>query len=1125
MIAHPQTPGHRKIILLTRSRVFSRLSGICLAPLLVLLSPLIVNAQEPIRFARTPDLSPDGKLIAFSYLGDIWTVEAIGGVARPVTMHEAHDINPVFSPDGKWIAFSSNRHGSYDVFVVPAVGGKPRRLTFDSAPDMVTGWTPDGKNVVFSSSRSNDFPPNIDSYIVPVQGGPERRLPLFEGKEAHFAPVGDRLAFVRGPGLWYRRGYRGSSNDDIWLSNADGTSQKQFTTFEGQDASPMWSPDAKRLYYVSEQGSKPGCANIIVREIASGMAAESDFRRLTTHADESVRRARISANGEWIVYECGADLWVVGTRSGSSPRKLAIEVNADDKSNTERTTTFTKDATEFALNADEDAAVLTVQGELFLIRLPEGGKATRLTDSPAFDHGASFSPDGKSILFLSDRTGHEDIYLLQPDDAERPELNRANKFKVKQLTDTPEGELGATFSPKGDRIAFLRSGKLWTMKPDGSEPKVLVHETQVFDYDWSPDGKMIVFARSDGSFASELFIVPTDGSAEPKNITRYATYNGDVSWSRSGGKIGFISQRRGIYAPHVLSLQRPGIPGGASEIDWDDIQLRVERPTAMSAEDVAISPNGQQIAFRHSTSGDDLWVASSNGSSVTRVTLTNQAPRNIHWSRKSSGMIYFLNGAGELRTIRVSSPYGLSLSSYSSEPVRVNFQAKMTVKRAEEYAEMFVQCWRALSDQFYDAKYHGADWEAIRARYQPLVAHVAQKEDLYALISLMLGELNASHLGISGRLPYPDEVTADLGLIFDESYRGPGLKVAEVLKRGPADKRGLAIKAGDVILAIDRVELAEKTNISQLLNNKVGESVLLDVSENPKDPQARHRVEITAADRNRSTANMPAISQLMYERWVRRNAEAVAKASGGKVGYIHIPSMDEAGLEVFVRALYSDHFDKDAIVLDVRYNGGGFTHDQVLNYLAGKEHTFFRQRDGGEGLVMRSHDRKWTKPLVVLTNNRSYSDAEIFPHAFRTLGLGKVVGQATGGFVIGTYSTQLIDGSSFRLPRTGVFTNKGVNMEKQGVIPDVAVDISPEDWAKGIDTQILKAVEVVSSDVREWKAKKSSGPTLGGTAAPALPTGSGSGGGSNPAPKSTSTPAPGSPSNSTSSIARIPLAE
>jgi tricorn protease len=246
----------------------TRLHRLFVATALVLFAPT-ASAQEPIRFARTPDISPDGKLVAFSYLGDIWTVSAIGGVARPVTMHEAHDINPVFSPDGKSLAFSSNRHGSYDVFVVPVVGGKPKRLTFDSAHDMVTGWTPDGKGVVFASTRSTAFPSNLECYVVPVEGGPERKLPLFEGKEAHFSPSGETIAFVRGPGLWYRRGYRGSSNDEIWLASPDGTNQRRVTTYDGQDSYPMWSPDGKKLYYVSENGSKPGCANVVWQDVGS----------------------------------------------------------------------------------------------------------------------------------------------------------------------------------------------------------------------------------------------------------------------------------------------------------------------------------------------------------------------------------------------------------------------------------------------------------------------------------------------------------------------------------------------------------------------------------------------------------------------------------------------------------------------------------------------------------------------------------------------------------------------------------------------------------------------------------------------------------------------------------------
>jgi tricorn protease len=399
----------------------------------------------------------------------------------------------------------------------------------------------------------------------------------------------------------------------------------------------------------------------------------------------------------------------------------------------------------------------------------------------------------------------------------------------------------------------------------------------------------------------------------------------------------------------------------------------------------------------------------------------------------------------------------------------------MTVRRDEEFAEMFEQSWQLLSDQFYDGKLHGANWDAVRARYQPVVKHISHKEDLFALIYLMLGELNASHLGISGNLPQPEEITADLGLLFDDSFAGPGKKIAEVLKRGPADKRGMNLKAGEIITAIDRVPITEKTNMSQLLNNKVGEMVLLEIMPgggDPKDPKIRRKVEIQAIDRREA-------GNLMYERWVEHNAKRVNELSKGTIGYIHIPGMDQEGLERFVRALYSDCFDKDAIVLDVRFNGGGFTHDKVLNFLTGREHTLFRPRAGGEGSVLRADDRKWSKPLVLLVNNQSYSDAEIFPNAFRELGLGKLVGQPTGGMVIGTHPVRLIDGSSFRIPAIGVYSVKGVNMEKEGVRPDLIIDPSPEDLAKGVDLQLDKAVEVVTSDVVAWKKAKGKAVAVG----------------------------------------------
>ncbi len=1032
-------------------------------PALLLALPAL--AQEPIKFARTPDVSADGKLIAFSYLGDIWTVEAIGGVARPVTMHEAHDYAPLFSPDGRSLAFASNRHGSYDVFVVPVVGGKPKRLTFDSAADVPLGWSSDGKAVVFASGRSTDYPGDITLLSVPADGGAEtKHTGFFEGKDVQFSPTGDKAAFVRGQGLWSRRGYRGTSNDDLYVSKPDGSEMKQVTKFDGNDTAPMWSADGKRLFYVTEQGSPAKCQNIVVQEM-NGLATVGSPAVLTKHTDDAVRRARISRNGEWVVYECGADLWVVGTSPNSTPRKLAIEVHADDKSNTERSVTYVRDATDYAISPEERHAVVVCHGQLFLTKLPDGGKSTRMTDHAGADSQPNWSPDSTKIVFISDRTGSDEIYLLEQDDAEHPSLTRAHTFKTTQLTNTKEGEQFPLFSPKGDKIAFLRSGQLWTMKPDGKEQTVLVADKKVVDYEWSPDGKWIAFSRTDGNFASEVYIVPTDGKEKPRNVSRYATYNSEITWG--AGKIAFISQRRGAFNVHVLPLQKPATDGtkpDPNDIEWEDIHLRVEKPANMAVEgEAAISADGTQVAFRAVSNGDDLWAVSSDGKSLNRLTSGGQAPRNIRWSKKGTGAIYFLNGSGELRTTRTSFG-GFGTSGPVGEPGKVPFSCKMSIKRDEEFAEMFAQGWRALSDGFYDPQFNGVDWKATRAKYAAMVPHCATREDLYAVMGLMVGELNSSHLGISGRLPTADETTADLGLLFDDTYTGPGLKVKEVLKRGPADKKGLAIKAGDIVTHIDRVQLTPAVNVSKLLNNRAGEGVPLTVKDKP-DATAKREIEVVAADRTK-------VGTLMYERWVATNAAKVDTESGGKLGYIHIPGMDEAGLEQFVRALYSDSFDKEGIVVDVRFNGGGFTHDEVLNYLTGREHTRFEQRDGGIGFVVRNQHRKWAKPLTMLINNRSFSDAEIFPHAVRASGLGKLVGQPTAGQVIFTGSIRLIDGSTFRMPRIGVYRNDTVNMDKEGVKPDVAVDISSDDWKTGRDPQLSKAVEVLTTDVKAWKATK-----------------------------------------------------
>jgi len=638
---------------------------------------------------------------------------------------------------------------------------------------------------------------------------------------------------------------------------------------------------------------------------------------------------------------------------------------------------------------------------------------------------------------------------------------------------------------------FIRDGKLLGMNADGTDLKPIVDRPQVNEYEWSPDGKSMVIGRADGSFGSELYLVPSTGGAMT-NLTRYATQNNSVTWSKTGQRLAFMSERRkaqrGLY---VMNLQRPGADGASgNDLDLEDVHLRVSLVTSQTVGTAAINPDGQRVVYTASsptpggTDEDDLWIATVEGRLMTRLTTGNQGPRSLRFAR-GGAIVFFLNRVGELRFVAIGGgaprgPVGAVAGGASpamqpstpapapviatAEPGRVPLVARLTVNSQVEFQAAFDQAWQMLADGFYDPTFHGTNWKAVREKLRPALAQITEVEDFYALVNMMLGELNASHLGISGRgrEVAPEDMTADLGLLFDSTFAGPGLKITEIIRRGPADRRGIKLSAGEVITQIDEVELGPTVNVSKLLNGKAGSSIALKVTD-PIKPKEAARVEKV------TTVSRATMGPLMYQRWVRHNAEMVTKLSKGTLGYIHIPSMDDEGLETFVRALYSDNFDKEAIVLDVRYNGGGFTHDQVLNYLTGKPHTLFRSRTGNEGTVMRNFDRKWNRPLILLTNSRSYSDAEIFPHAFRTLGLGKIVGTPTGGHVIGTVQRRLLDGSRFRLPRLGVYTFNGVNLEKEAVQPDIRIEMTSEDNVAGRDPQIAKAVELLLIDAAKWK--------------------------------------------------------
>ena len=1036
------------------------------AILLVFVAVATAQDLEPARFLRFPAFSPDGKQIAFSYMGDIWVAPAEGGNAIRLTVHPAHDIRPRFSPDGKWIAFNSNREGNYDIFLMPATGGRPKRLTYHSANDILGDWSPDGRWIVFSSNRDHRF---AQIYLLEVETGYVRRLTSDETSlhSPTFSPDGRYIVFCRGGTSWWRKGYRGSASSEIWrlpitIDSDRITTGKpeRLTYYEGNDWFPMVSPDGT-LYFVSD---RTGVFNIWRMPLSGTRdkgqwTGKAKVEQVTNHADR-VLYPNLSRDGRFIVYEHDFSLWVVPTRGGE-PKRLTIFAPSDEPQNRLQRLTLTSQATEFALSPDGKQVAFVVRGEIFVVNVERGGEAKRITDHPYRDFDIDWSPDGRKLAFISERDGNREVYIV---DVRTRELSR--------LTNTPDAaESNPEWSPTGNYVAFVRGPfgrQLCWVDVNTGEEKVVVEGPFIGEFAWSPDGRWICFNRRDSANnVTDLYIVPWNGG-EPVNVTRMPYWNGSIVWTKDGKNIVFRSNRTDNNVDiYVLPLERPkeklDEEGSESEkksqerkegekklpevkIDFTDIHKRIRRltTTVFNEGSFAVSPDSKTVVFVATpVDQPEIWSVPLEGGSLTRL-ASGVSASQLQFS-PDGNRIYFLSTGGTIRYL--TRPAG-SLGS-------VNFTARLIVDRVVELQHMFDEGWRLLKEQFYDEKMHGVDWDAMREKYRPLIEHVAAKEDFYALVSMMLGELNASHLGIGGPTVSGPE-TAYLGVWFDPEHRGPGVKISAVLKNSPADKDESRLNVGEFILAIDGVEVSNNEQIWDALADKAGRVVELLVNDKPTKEGAR-TVKIKPINRGQW-------SNLLYEDWVEKRKRMVEEWSNGRIGYIHIQAMSQSELRKFEREFYAEVVGKkEALIIDVRFNGGGRIHDELLTIL--KRRLYALEQYRGTPPFTQPF-QVWQKPTVVLINEFSASDAEIFPKAFRDLGLGKLVGVPTYGGVIGTYNVTLIDGTTFfRVPVTGWRTLDGVNLENYGVKPDILVEHSPEDNANENDLQLKTAVDLLLKEL------------------------------------------------------------
>ena len=1052
---------------------------------------------------RYPAISPDGEIVVFSFQGDLWRVPASGGPASRLTAHTAYDSRPVFSPDGSRLAFASNRYGDNDIYLMPAAGGAPTRLTHAGSDDRPCAFSTDGQTLYFSSRREFDYPVEKQILQVPVEGGTPLCLFDFFGDELAVDPQGGYV-IAQGRVKPFRQRYRGSYQREIY-SYRPGGDPVALTENRGYDTNPMVASDG-RVFWISDQ-DKSKTANVW-----SMNADGSDKRQVTTFKDDPVRWAGLSRDTGRIVIAQGASLWLL--EPGDKPRKIGIDVAADMIENPVIVENKTADADELAVSDDGEELAMILEGEIVLVGKELGGRATVPVPGPHLERSISFKPGSTdTLLFVTDRFGEDAVCLLVSDDEDQPNLRLSREHRIVKLAEGRTPCTGPVWSPDGERIAYTRgNGDLHVMDADGGGDETLFEHWGLEDYSWSPDGAWLAFTRLDPDYNSDIWIMPSDGG-EQVNITRHPDYDEHPVWSADGSMLAWETNRHSpaplggefdVYFVYLKQIDEERTetqwkiiektrdkktdkkadedgeddaeadeaeePAFVVEIDFEDIHLRGRRVSDLPGYEsiVAIDPKGDKLYFTGSLDGDrDLFSVDRFGEEREAVTEGGKDPRAISLDPKGKTFHYLVKGRPT------------SIGSGGGKAESVDFNARLVLDRPAIRYQLLDEGWRIMRDRFYDADMHGVDWPKLRKKYGEWVRKASCDVDFGDIVNMMLGELNASHMGYYPRWESPGDYGDDgwLGLDFDRAYRGRGLRISHVLKNGPCDKVASKLLPGDILRSVEGQPVGRDANLYRLLETRADLPTWLQIE---RDGESLEFEVVPATFRP--------VYTLLYremERDKRRRAEA---AGDDRVGYVHIQGMGFSEVQRFQHNLFAAANGKEALIIDVRNNGGGWTTDLLLSILTQPEHAYTIGRDGEIGYPQteRQPFYRWSKPIAVLCNEGSYSNAEIFSHAIKTIGRGPVIGTETGGNVISTGGFGNRYRGYIRLPGRGWYVwgdgahpernnkpQEGVH-EATGCIPDYVVPLDLADRLHGRDPQLDKAIELMieAADAERRKPRR-----------------------------------------------------
>jgi Tol biopolymer transport system component/C-terminal processing protease CtpA/Prc len=1040
-----------------------------------------------------PAISPDRSEVAFVSGGDIWTVATAGGEARLLVSHPATESRPLYSPDGKRLAFVSTRTGNGDIYILTMDTGDLKRLTFDDAGEQLNAWSRDSKWLYFHSG-SKDISGRGDIFRVSSDGGTPMQITADRYTNEFFAapsPDGSTLAFnARGnaSGQWWRKGHSHLDESEIWLVREGETNAYERVTEGGaKELWPMWSGDGKNLYYVSDRS---GAQNIWARPL------KGQAKQLTQFKDGRVLFPTLSYDGKTMVFERDFGIWKLDTASSQASEIKITRRGASANASVERLTL--NQFNDLALAPDGKKVALIARGEVFAASAKDGGDATRVTNTAAPESHVVWSSDSKKIVYVSTREGAPHIFLYD-----------FTQSKETQLTNGTSADTLPAISPDGKMIAFIRDAKeLRVIDVESKQERQLATgylDRPPFDADrpivWSPDSRWVAFMNvGDRAFKNIHVVQAAGGTSKPVSFLGNV-FSNTMAWSPDGTYILFNTSQRTETAnvarvdliprtpkfredqftdlfkdtaprnqpPSPQENREPSAattkeepkkePAKPVEVVFDDINRRLSiLPVDVDVNSLRISPDGKVLLLLAGAAGqfniytyslDDL----SREPAIARQLTSTPGFKGDAQFTPDGKEVFYLEG-GRINIV--------NMDNRQVRPLAVT--AEMDVDFAKEKLEVFNQAWGLLRDNFYDSNYHGANWEAVRAEYAPRIAGARTGDEMRRLINLMVGELNASHLGINA--PFNQATQASpvgrLGLRFDRAaYETSGrLRITEVIPLTPAAISH--IRSGEYLIAVDGTEINARTNLDELLTNKTNRRVALTIAASA-DGTNKREVVVKPASQGTELG-------LLYRDWVARNRAYVDRVSNGRLGYVHIPDMSDASLAQLYVDLDANNHTREGVVVDIRNNNGGFVNVYAIDVFARRGYITMTSR-GYPASPMRTMNgqRALELPTILITNQHSLSDAEDFTEGYRTLKLGKVVGEPTSGWIIYTWNLGLMDGSAFRVPRMKIEDSSGKDMELVPRPVDVPVSRPIGETYTDKDSQLDTAVREL---LKQLGAKK-----------------------------------------------------